>query len=437
MTFTVDVHQNEDLPEGAGEMHAVVTVTSEGGRTPSATAEKAVVLVVDTSGSMEHPGTKIRAARRAAARAIELLPKGTLFALVAGTHQAEVVYPPRGHDLARADARTRADAVAATRRLRAEGGTAMSTWLDCARRLLEPRDDAIRLAYLMTDGKNESERPELLDIAISRAAGVFQCDARGIGEDWVVTELRTISKALLGDLDIIAEPEEMEQDFQRFMDRAIGKDIADVRIRVWSPNGATLRFIRQVAPTIDDLTGRGTPATPLATDYPTGAWAGKESRDYHLCVDLSPAEVGEEKLAARVSLVVGEEVAGQGLVRAVWTDDLARSTRINRRVAAYTGQTEMAQDIESGVAAFEAGDHETARLRLGRAVLQASATGNDPTLKLLRNVVEIDDAPTGRVRLKPEVERRALMTLVTRSARTVRLGGAKVPPAAGDDEAGR
>ena len=437
MTFTVDVHQNEDLPEGAAEMHAVVTVTSAGGRMPSAAGEKAVVLVVDTSGSMEHPGTKIRAARHAAARAIELLPKGTLFALVAGTHQAQVVYPDSGQGLARADARTRADAVAATRRLRAQGGTAMSTWIECVRRLLEPHDKAIRLAYLMTDGKNESERPELLDVAITRAVDKFQCDARGVGEDWTVTELRKISTALLGELDIIAEPEDMQQDFQRFMDRAIGKNIADVRLRVWSPNGASLRFIRQVAPTIDDLSDRGTPATPLAIDYPTGAWAGDESRDYHVCVELAPAEVGEEKLAARVSLIVGEQISGQGLIRAVWTDDLARSTRINRRVAAYTGQTEMAQDIECGVAAFEAGDHDTARLRLGRAVLQASATGNDPTLKLLRNVVEIDDAPTGRVRLKPEVERRALMTLVTRSARTVRLGGANVPPAAGEEDSGR
>lgn len=434
MTFIVDVHQNEDLPEGASEMHAVLTVTSEGGRTPAPTAEKAVVLIVDTSGSMEHPGTKIRAARRAAARAIELLPKGTHFALVAGTHQARVIYPEGGVGLATADARSRADAVAAARRLRAEGGTAMSTWLDCARRLLERHPGAIRLAYLMTDGKNESERPELLDAAIGRATGVFQCDVRGVGKDWVVPELRKISAALLGGLDIIAEPEAMEQDFQGFMDRAVGKDIADVRLQVWSPNGATLRFLRQVAPTIDDLTDRGSPATPLASDYPTGAWAGNESRDYHLCVDLSPAEVGEEKLASRVSLIVGEQIIGQGLIRAVWTDDLARSTRVNRTVAAYTGQTEMAKDIECGVAALEAGDHDTARLRLGRAVRQASAAGNDPTLKLLRNVVDIDDAPTGRVRLKPEVERLAVMTLATRSDRTVRLGGPTVSRPVGEDE---
>lgn len=95
----------------------------------------------------------------------------------------------------------------------------------------------------------------------------------------------------------------------------------------------------------------------------------------------------------------------------------------------------MAKDIEFGVAALEAGDHETARLRLGRAVLQASAAGNDPTLKLLRNVVDIDDAPTGRVRLKPEVERLAVMTLATRSDRTVRLGGPTLSRPAGEEEA--
>ncbi len=434
MTFTVNVHQNEYLHEGAGEMHAVVTVTSEGGRSPARAAEKAVVLVVDTSGSMEHPGDKIRSARTAAARAIELLPNGTLFALVAGNHQAEVVYPAVGHDPAFADTRSRADAVAASRRLRAEGGTAISTWLDCARRLLEPHAGAIRLVYLVTDGKNEGEPDARLDAAIRRSAGVFQCDARGVGADWDVTELGKISSALLGHLDIICEPEEMEGDFQRFMDRAIGKDIADVRLRVWRPDGTRLRFVRQVAPTIDDLTTLGTPVSPLATDYPTGAWAGRESRDYHVCVDLRPEEPGEEMLAARVSLVIGDQAVAQGLVRAVWTDDLARSTRINGRVASYTGQTQLAEDIEEGVAAFEAGDHETARLRLGRAVRNAAATGNEPTMKLLRNVVDVEDAASGTVRLRQAAERRDFMTVRTRRNQTVTPRNGAGPHEAGDDD---
>ncbi len=432
MTLAVDVHQNEYLPEGAGEMHAVLTVTSEGGRALAPAAEKAVVLLVDTSGSMENPGAKIRAARNAAVRAIDLLPDGTLFALVAGNHQAHVVYPS-SERLARADSSTRAKAIASTRRLRGEGGTAISTWIDCARRLLDPHPGAIRLAYLLTDGKNESERPEKLDEAITRAKGVVQCDARGVGADWVVREVRKISSELLGQLDIICEPEDMERDFQMFMDRAMGKDIPDVRLRVWIPKGATLRFIRQAAPTIEDLTDKAAPAGPLASDFPTGAWAGKESRDYHLCVELPPGDVADEKLAARVSLVVRGEIVSQGLVRAIWTDDLARSTKINRRVAAYTGQAEMARDIEEGVAAFEAGDNETARLRLGRAVQQAAAVGNEPTLKLLRDVVDIEDEQSGTVRLRGGVGKLPLMELDTHSRRTVPVQQARVLPGPGSE----
>ena len=37
------------------------------------------MLIVDTSGSMEAPNTKIRAARKAAATACQLMPDGTWF----------------------------------------------------------------------------------------------------------------------------------------------------------------------------------------------------------------------------------------------------------------------------------------------------------------------------------------------------------------------
>ena len=40
--------------------------------------------------------------------------------------------------------------------------------------------------------------------------------------------------------------------------------------------------MKQVAPAIDDLTGRRVPSGPQAGDYPTGAWAPGESRDYHV-----------------------------------------------------------------------------------------------------------------------------------------------------------
>jgi hypothetical protein len=420
MSFSASVYQNEFLPDGASEVNAVVTVTGDDAQAGPTGTEKAVVLIVDTSGSMEVPGTKIRAARRAAATAIELLPDGTLFALVAGTEHGRCAYPPDG-GLVAADDRTRDEGSDVAKRLGAGGGTAMSTWLDRTTELLQPHPEAIRLAYLLTDGINQGETRDDLDAGIARAAGVFQCDTRGVGADWDVAELRHIASGLLGEVDIIKQPDLMDDDFQAFLERALGKSVADVRIRMWTPKGSTIRFVRQVAPTVEDLSGRAVPVNALTNDYPTGAWSGDETRDYHVCVDVLPAGVGDERLAARISLMVGDDPVSQGLVRAVWTDDEALSTRINSQVAHYTGQAELAQAIQEGLQARKDGDLDTATVKLGRAVQLATQSGNEGTVKLLRKVVEVEDADTGTVRVRRDVEALDEMELDTRSTRTVRV----------------
>jgi hypothetical protein len=179
-----------------------------------------------------------------------------------------------------------------------------------------------------------------------------------------------------------------------------------------------------VAPTVADLTDRRAPSGPQAGDYPTGAWGSGESRDYHLCVRVAaPGAVGQEMLAARVSLVTAapsEAVMGQGLVRAIWTDDEALSTRINSHIAHYTGQAELAQAIQEGLEARKQGDEETATAKLGRAVALAQQSGNEDTAMLLAKVVDVVDAATGTVRLKQEVEDADEMALDTRSTKTVR-----------------
>jgi von Willebrand factor type A C-terminal domain len=128
-------------------------------------------------------------------------------------------------------------------------------------------------------------------------------------------------------------------------------------------------------------------------------------------------------LAARVSVVAvtqsGPEVLGQGLVRAIWTDDEALSTRINANVAHYTGQAELAQAIQEGLEVRKRGDEETATAKLGRAVALAEQSGNDDTAKLLAKVVDVVDGATGTVRLK-KVDDADEMALDTRSTKTVR-----------------
>ncbi len=105
---------------------------------------------------------------------------------------------------------------------------------------------------------------------------------------------------------------------------------------------------------------------------------------------------------------------------ASWTGDERLSTRINGKVAHYTGQEELADCIQDGLKARDAGDQATAQVKLGRAVQLASQSGNDGTLKLLRGVVDVADAATGTVRLRREVADVDEMTLDTRSTKTIR-----------------
>ncbi|WP_326795948.1 VWA domain-containing protein [Streptomyces sp. NBC_01808] len=438
--FSVEVYQNEYLPEGGREVNAIVTVASTGGGTTggmplpaadparmqfgSAGPDAGVVIMVDCSGSMDYPPTKMRNARDATAAAIETVRDGVAFAVVAGTHVAREVYPGGGR-LAVADAGTRTEAKEALRKLSAGGGTAIGTWLRLADKLLGSSEVAIRHGILLTDGRNEHESPEDLRAALDACAGRFTCDARGVGTDWEVKEVTGIASALLGTADIVADPAGLAADFTQMMETAMGKEVADVALRLWTPQGSVIKFVKQVAPTVEELTERRTEAGPRAGDYPTGSW-GDESRDYHVCVEVPPASVGQEMLAARVSLILprpdgSAQTLSQGLIRAVWTDDMAASTRINAQVAHYTGQAELAQVIQAGLEDRKAGDMDGATAKLGRAVQLASASGNADTAKLLSKVVDVVDAASGTVRLKAKVAEADEMTLETRSTKTVRV----------------
>ena len=422
--FTVDVFQNEYLSEGGQEANAIVTVTSPaagqaGPADAAGGAGTAEVIIIDCSGSMSSPGSKMSQARAATAAAIDVISDGAAFAVVAGTELARPVFPPDGR-MAVASDQTRQEAKRAVETLRPAGGTAIGQWLRLAYQLFGSSPATLRHAILLTDGKNEHESPAQLEAAIGLCEGEFSCDCRGVGTDWVVDELRRVASALLGSVDIVPDPAGLAADFEAMMHSAMAKQVAGVALRVWTPRSASVRFVKQVAPTVEDLTGRRAESGPQAGDYPTGAWAAGESRDCHVCVQVPAAGVGQEMLAARVSLVVGSDVHGQGLVRAVWTDDEALSTRINSQVAHYTGQAELAQAIQDGLEARKRGDEDTATSRLGRAVALAQSSGNADTARLLAKVVDVVDAETGTVRLKRAVADADEMALDTRSTRTVR-----------------
>ena len=210
--------------------------------------------------------------------------------------------------------------------------------------------------------------------------------------------------------------------FAELMRNSMARGVANADLRVWIPQGAQVMFIRQVSPTVEDLTHRGTPVNQLTMSYPTGAWADEE-RDYHIAVRLAAKSVGQEQLAARVQLAVGAELLTQGLVKAKWSSDTNLTAQINPEVAHYTGQAELAQVIQEGLAAKAAGDEATATTKLGRAVQLATETGNVEATSKLRKVVDIADARTGTVRLKKAVDKADEMALDTASTKTTRIRG--------------
>jgi hypothetical protein len=418
--FTAEVFQNEFLPDGGTDVHAIVTVTCSGAGQAGQSGDVGEIVIVDTSGSMG--GDNIQAARIAAAAAIDQVLDGTWFAVISGNDQARLAFPAGAEpSMVRMDPAVRQAAQQAVSRFTADGGTAMGTWLVLAARVFASVPGlAQKHAILLTDGENQHETPAQLTANIEAVRGQFQADCRGVGAAWKVDEVRRIATALLGTVDIIPSAAEMESAFATMMRQAMSRGVADGQLRVWAPQGAQVLFVRQVAPTVEDLTSRRQEVNPLTGGYPTGAWAD-ESRDYHVAVRLAAKGIGQEQLAARVQLAVGDQVAAQGLVKAMWSNDDALTTRISPEVAHYTGQTELAEAIQEGLAAKAAGDTATATTRLGRAVQLAQQTGNEEATTRLRKVVEIDDPATGVVRLKASVDKLDEMALDTSSTKTTRV----------------
>ena len=453
ITFSAAAHQNVFLPRGSSAIDAILSVSAhEGdGSALDAVAQggSVEVIMVDCSGSMAFPSSKIEAARTATAKAVDRLRDGTWFAIIAGSTQARMIYPepapgPDGYSrpaLAAASAAARAAAKDAVGRLEAGGGTAISTWLGLARQVFETRPGAIKHALLLTDGRNESEEAARLTAELERCLGAFQCDCRGFGTNWDRAELQGIADTLLGTTDIIPSTSDMEAEFEAIIQHAMSKRVGSVFISVLTPVGGHVRFFKQVTPEVVDLTAlavwqqpvgsdgqwevvtRTDAARPMISLYPTGAWADGEDREYHIGLTVPPQGVGPEYevRAGRIGVLVDGTMVTQIPVRAAWSDDVDVTTRINPSLAHFTGQEDLARSIAEGLAARRAGDYQTATQRLGRAASLAHAAGNRETTRLLLRVVEIEDPERGTVRLKTDVSKEDEMTLDTRSRRTVRL----------------
>src|SRR4029079_17133225 len=91
--FSAEVYQNEFLPAGGTDAHAIVTVTCTGAGTAGQTGGggAAEIVLVDTSGAVGE--SNIGAVKQAAVAAIDQVIDGTWFAVIAGNHEARLAFP--------------------------------------------------------------------------------------------------------------------------------------------------------------------------------------------------------------------------------------------------------------------------------------------------------------------------------------------------------
>lgn len=429
LRFTATAYQNEYLPEHGDRIDVVVRCGVDGdgrGSVSAAPGDAEFVILLDCSGSMGDPPTKLSQARRAAAAAVAALRDGVAFAVVAGTDTARMRYPTEP-TLAIASEATRSAAAAATLRARAGGGTAIGRWLALADELFSHRDDVVRHALLLTDGKNQHESLAEFDGVLARCQRRFRCDTRAVGagggpDGWSGAELLRIAQAMSGSVQNISDVAELPANLVRATTAAMGRSVPDLRLRVRTTDGTTLRFVKQVHPAINDLTARGADVDARTRDHPTGAW-GPEHRDYHLAFTVVPRPPGTELRIAWVALVSAAADAdpvelAEVPVVARWTRDPRESTRINAQVAHYTGQSELADRVRAGVEAYRAGRHDDARRALGRAVELAHVSGHADSMRELSRLVVVDDAARGVVRLRDDIDPTGVESVVLASVRT-------------------
>ena len=205
--FTVDVYQNEYLPEGGREVNAIVTVTSpgtapDGGRQAARPTRE--IIIVDCSGSMDTRRPRSPRPARPPRPPSTRSATGWRSPWSPAPTGAQPVFPRTapGHR----QPATRRGGQAGRGPAAAGGGTAIGQWLAWPTRCSPRARPTLRHAILLTDGKNEHENPAELAAAIRLCEGQFTCDCRGVGTDWEVAELRRISTALLGTVDIVRRP---------------------------------------------------------------------------------------------------------------------------------------------------------------------------------------------------------------------------------------
>jgi hypothetical protein len=398
----------------ASSVAALITVEARAAGGAASAARAAEVFIMDQSRSMmsQH---KIQEAQRAVCAAVDVLPEGTLFGIIAGNREAHV-FPEAGR-LARADAATKADARRQVMDLQPAGGTRIGRWLVAAAELFasEPTPGIIRHAVLYSDGKNEHESRAELSDALNACTDRFVCDVRGVGDDWEYAELLRIAEGLHGDAAAVLDIANLADDFTQLMRQASRLVVPRSYLRLRLDARFSAASIAQVFPVQaalarhQDEHGGGT-----SVDVPLGAWE-QETRRYELLLRFEPDSLPvNDEVRAAVVEVLAETPGGERERRADAALVVRRHGTPGFRTAKPASLTRLGQErdlaftIRACVDAWLSNEFAEADAELDKAVRLAREL-NDVRLPLLLRVAA--GLPGRGNRLRPDVTRGEMQRL--------------------------
>jgi hypothetical protein len=422
MHFAIEIDVTRDLAVDISRVDALVTVKARPLSLAAPAERLAEILIMDRSMSMMSEN-KMPEARRAACTAIDALPDGVFFAIIAGNRKAESLFPSAG-GLAAINAKTRAAAKRQVMRLQPEGGTEIGRWLLAARQLFATEPDAgtIRHAVLYTDGRNEHETSEALGAALSSCADEFLCDVRGLGNDWDYRELLRIAGALHGDATAVLQIADLADDFTQLILRERRLVVRRTYLRLRPSRRFQIGSIAQTHPVRVDLTQRQQPADGAAIDIPLGSWEA-ETRRYHLTMRFAPDTLptGEDLRAAGVELLM--ETASGERERYADTALVVRrhstpgdKTREPDSVTQVEKERELAVTMQACADAWLHGRITEADDELEHGIRLARAVADPVRLRLLESIANI--GKDGRARVRADVTRGEMQRLGLDSTKT-------------------
>jgi Ca-activated chloride channel homolog len=363
MHGTIGLSHGAVLASGEQRIYAEVTVVADAPAGARARAPVAMVIALDTSGSMA--GDKIRRAREAAVRLIDEMDDDDQIAFVRYASEAEVVQPlARVRDV-------RAGLLARVRELDAAGGTNIPLALEGALGALREADaKRVRRVVLVSDGQ-DSGRKQAERAATQAAATGVVVSSLGVGLDFDERYMAAVAQRGRGNFAFLNGGEELTAFLHKELQESATTVVDKVSLKMQLPEGVSLGAVSGTS--AEQGATRGELVLPLGSLF-----AGEERR--FILELVGRAAAGEEK---RLEGVASWDVVASGdRARTAWSGLAFRGT---------ADQGDVDRSIDGAV--LGSATSVLASLRQLRAT-EAYARGDQRTAQALieQNLVELRTA---------------------------------------------